>query len=397
MSMKWTAFAAVERLSVPAVLRVTDIDGFVRSRARPEQCALLVGPDMPSAVRQRATRHTPWGALVGDDVDVSDWSGPRICTVTRGPPLQSGDIIALDPQRSMLRYLHRQASCSNVLFVTTRCNCRCVMCSQPPRHEDDRLRHAELLAQIELTDPGIRELGITGGEPTLLGERLVELIAHAKACLPTTSLHILTNARLFADGELATSVGAVGHPDLMWGVPLNAEVARIHDEIMGASGAFAEASRGIHQLLARQQRVEIRIIVQKKNVERLPELARYLFWNFPNVEHVAFMGLEPMGWARKHQADVQIDIAEHAQSLGAAVHYLADRGMATSIYNVPLCLLPQDLWTFSRQSISDWKNRYLPTCERCVVRARCAGFFDSATPDWISPHVRAISEERRAG
>jgi len=76
--------------------------------------------------------------------------------------------------------------------------------------------------------------------------------------------------------------------------------------------------------------------------------------------------------------------------MAEAVHYLANRGMSVSIFNVPLCTMPRDLWPFCRQSISDWKNLYLPECDGCSVRQDCSGFFASISKKWISGSVKPI-------
>ena len=56
------------------------------------------------------------------------------------------------------------------------------MCSQPPKDKDDveslTKRNEEL---IRLMDPAPSYLTITGGEPTLLGDHLFELIEQLKA------------------------------------------------------------------------------------------------------------------------------------------------------------------------------------------------------------------------
>jgi len=42
-----------------------------------------------------------------------------------------------------------------------------------------------------------QSIGLTGGEPSLLGQSLIELIRCAKYNLPKTALHILSNGRGF--------------------------------------------------------------------------------------------------------------------------------------------------------------------------------------------------------
>ena len=73
------------------------------------------------------------------------------------------------------------------------------MCSQPPRDVDDGWIIDDLMRAIPLIDPNTPEIGFTGGEPTLLGEKLVRLIRQCKSYLPDTGLHVLTNGRAFAD------------------------------------------------------------------------------------------------------------------------------------------------------------------------------------------------------
>jgi hypothetical protein len=52
-------------------------------------------------------------------------------------------------------------------------------------------------------------------------------------------------------------------------------------------------------------------------------------------------------------------------------------GVPVSVYNLPLCVLDRSVWHVAAQSISDWKNAYLPVCTECKVRPRCAGFFST--------------------
>ncbi|RZK63663.1 MAG: His-Xaa-Ser system radical SAM maturase HxsC, partial [Pedobacter sp.] len=72
------------------------------------------------------------------------------------------------------------------------------MCSQPPRDRDDSYLmdlYDQLLPLIPKDCP---ELGLTGGEPTLLGGRFFHLLESIKRELPETDVHCLTNGRSFA-------------------------------------------------------------------------------------------------------------------------------------------------------------------------------------------------------
>src|SRR6187402_2397851 len=112
--------------------------------------------------------------------------------------LSVGDMVRLNPRSGEVRTLYRRESRHNFLFFTDRCNSRCLMCSQPPRDIDDSYLVDDILRMIPWMAKDTGELGITGGEPTLLHDRLIAVIESAKANLPTTSLHMLSNGRLLS-------------------------------------------------------------------------------------------------------------------------------------------------------------------------------------------------------
>lgn len=304
-------------------------------------------------------------------------SGPRAQEAIR-----PGDVIRIRPGSTQVSILYRRGSQANSLFVTERCNSLCLMCSQPPRDEDDSWRIQELKATIALVDRTEVQLGFTGGEPTLLGGAFADVLLAARHSLPDTHLHVLTNGRLFADAALAKRLVEAGGHQTVWAVPVYADVASQHDAIVDAAGAFEETLAGLYQLALHRARVEIRIVLHAMSIPRLRQLASMIYRRMPFVEHVAFMGLEPMGFARRNRDRLWIDPADYAEVLAEAVHHLAARGMAVSIYNLPYCTLPSDLWRFARQSISDWKNVDDPACARCSLSGTCAGFFASAGPEW---------------
>src|SRR5205823_4118215 len=117
--------------------------------------------------------------------------------------LADGDVVRVDPRRSHLAALYRKTAGTNSLLVTERCDNYCVMCSQPPKTADDSWLIDELREVVPLMSIDTREIGITGGEPALLGERLVELVELLKRQLPHTAVHILSNGRRFSDQAFA--------------------------------------------------------------------------------------------------------------------------------------------------------------------------------------------------
>jgi His-Xaa-Ser system radical SAM maturase HxsC len=234
------------------------------------------------------------------------------------------------------------------------------------------------MAAIPLIGRETPEILFTGGEPTLLDGRLVDLVRQSKSFLPETGLHILTNGRAFKDVRYAGQFADVQHHDLMFGIPIYSDQPERHDYIVQADGAFDETVRGVLNLKKRGLRVEIRVVVHRQSFERLPQLARFIARNLTFVDQVVFMGLEMTGFTKANLDALWIDPLDYQAQLAEAVHYLADSRIHTSVYNHQLCVTDKSLWDYARQSISDWKNEYMPECDGCAVKHQCGGFFSSA-------------------
>lgn len=345
-----------------------------------------------SRVDAEALRRLGMGGIIADD---ACYSGSRKLFVLSGlserEVVAPGDVVRVrEPGR--VSVLYRRGANANFLLATERCNSLCLMCSQPPRDDDDDWRIDEMLDVIPLIDRNITRLGITGGEPTLHGARLAEVMRDVLEHLPQAQLNILSNARRFADPALADSL-SVGGQRVLWAVPLYADTAARHDYIVQARSAFEETLHGLYNLAERGAAIELRLVIHAQTVDRLLQFSEFVWRTLPFVKHVAFMGLEPMGFAKQNRDLLFLDPLDYAAALEEAAWYLHDRGIATSIYNTPLCVLAPSAWPLAKRSISDWKNVYAPECEACSVRERCGGFFKSAGAQWRSRGIHPIHEE----
>jgi His-Xaa-Ser system radical SAM maturase HxsC len=224
-----------------------------------------------------------------------------------------------------------------------------------------------------------------------MGDRFFELVQACKSYLPRTALHILSNGRTFADAQFAAKLGRIKHPDLMLGIPVYSDLSHVHDYVVQADGAYDETLRGILNLRQSGVPVEIRVVLHRQTVSRLPQLAEFISRNLLFVNHVALMGLEITGFTKANLEDLWIDPVEYRSELARAVGILDRAKIRTSIYNSQLCLLDRSIWQFAVKSISDWKQEYMPQCDGCRVQDRCGGFFSSAHLKY-SQHIEAISE-----
>jgi His-Xaa-Ser system radical SAM maturase HxsC len=332
-------------------------------------------------------------AIVANDVGAEPGSRnhPTIVLPTAYTYLGDGDVIRISPHRRAIRVLFRRSSAHNSILLTEQCNNYCIMCSQPPKKADDSWIIDHVLRAIPLIDPDAKELMLTGGEPTLLGEDLMRILEACKSWLPRTAIHILSNGRRYADDAFARRYAEVKHPDLVVGIPLYSDLSSVHDYVVQADGAFDETIRGILNLKRLDQRVEVRVVIHKQTYDRLPQLADFLVRNLLFVDHVALMGLEITGFTRPNLKDLWIDPFDYQDQLDRAVSILAAYKMNVSIYNHQLCVLKAPLWRFARKSISDWKNEYMPECTGCTKRGDCGGFFSSARLRY-SDHIRPFPE-----
>jgi His-Xaa-Ser system radical SAM maturase HxsC len=308
--------------------------------------------------------------------------------------LRPGDVLSVSPDGRRLRVLWRRSSRQNSVLLTERCDHYCLMCSQPPKRVQDDWLLEEAFELVRLLPPDVGEIGFTGGEPTLHGEHLLELLRLCRNLIPQAGVHVLSNGRRFNDPAFAAGWAAIDNPRMMVGIPLYGAEPSLHDYVVQARGAFNETVRGILNLGAREQAIEVRVVIHKQTAAHLPEIAEFIARNIPFVDQVALMGLEMIGFARANLDLVWIDPVDYQQELVEAVQVLERAGVRTMIYNHQLCLLDRRLWSRAVRSISDWKNEYHPECLNCDVRSECGGFFFSAKYR-MSDHIRAIAADDR--
>lgn len=302
--------------------------------------------------------------------------------------LTENDIIALGAD-GRIRSLYRANSPHNAVLITERCNNYCLMCSQPPKDVNDGWLLDEAMELIRMIPRHTAKvMCITGGEPTIYGEGFINLVGHFKRYLPHAALHILSNGRSFADRAFAMKYAAVEHPNVMVGIPVYSADPTRHDYVVQAKGAFDETIRGILNLKALGQRVEIRVVVHKQTCDGLPALAEFITRNLLFVDQVALMGLEMTGFTRANLDSLWIDPLEYKDKLSETVQILDSYGVPVSVYNHPLCLVNPDVEKAYVRSISDWKNEYAPECLGCVRKNECGGFFSSGIQHGYSQSLK---------
>ena len=306
--------------------------------------------------------------------------------------LKHNDIISLSYTANRINVQWRGNASTNSLLLTERCDNYCLMCSQPPKDENDDWLLQIASDVISLMPEESDVLGFTGGEPTIYGDGFIELVRHFSEKLPNTALHILSNGRKFSDIAFAEKYANVSNNSMMIGIPIYGAESQLHDYVVQSDGAFDQTINGILNLGEFGQSVEIRIVAHKQTASSLLQIAEYISRNLPFVDQVAIMGLEMIGLARGNFQEVWIDPIEYRNQLSEAVNHLASSNIHVMVYNHQLCLTHTDIWKFAVKSISDWKNEYDPICEPCEVRDQCGGFFNSAKYG-ASSNIQALNSD----
>lgn len=304
--------------------------------------------------------------------------------------LDEGDIISISDQ-GRVRVLFRTSAKYNTFLLTERCNHYCLMCSQPPKNVQDDWLLTQARDAIKLIPKSTPRIGFSGGEPTIYGEELINLIDLSRAYLPNTMVDILSNGRAFANEDYALSLGRIRHQSCMVCVPIYSHVPEIHDFVVQSDGAFDETIEGIINLKATHTKVEIRIVLHKQTINTLIDTCSYIVSNMRFVDHVALMGLEITGFTRANLDELWVDPFDYRDILSSAAKVLRSAKMNYSIYNHQLCTLNSDVYEDSVRSISDWKNEYLPECNNCSLRSDCGGFFSSGILYKHSEHIKPFT------
>jgi His-Xaa-Ser system radical SAM maturase HxsC len=325
--------------------------------------------------RQRDEPDPSDSYLVETDGTSSSFAGRHGLLAVDGVPggELDGDIVLVQPRSGRLERLLRAGSPHNTLLVTERCDQLCVMCSQPPKKTHvDRFQLFE--EACLLAEPGSL-IGISGGEPTLYKEQLLDMIDHVLTRRPDLEFHVLSNGQHFGREDVERLRDPL-YRRVSWGIPIYAPEPALHDEIVGKAGAFARLEESFAFLLLAGARVELRTVLLTANLPVLAALARYVTTRLRFVEVWSIMQLENTGFARNRWGRLVVDHRAGFEPVASALDCAALHAVPAQLFNFPRCSVPPAYRHLAVASISDWKRKYVPACGACRERERCCGFFE---------------------
>lgn len=307
--------------------------------------------------------------------------------------LLSGDILSVSANGNF-SVIHERCSSEIDIFMTNQCNSNCIMCPLPEnvRKKKNEGHGKWLIEYINILPEDIGYINVTGGEPTLGKEYFIQVMSMLAKKFIYSDFQLLTNGRSVADKAFLQNVLNVCPKGMRFAIPLHASEPEIHDQISQSKGSFAQTDRGIRNLLKERQKVEIRIVVSKKNLCYLTETAQYIADNYKGLFCVNFIGMEMMGNAAINREILWVEYFEVFQKAKTAIDLLARSGIDVQLYNFPLCAVDRGYWHIAAKSITDYKVRFMDECEECSVKEICGGFFYS-TKQVMNPKVFPIRKK----
>jgi len=271
-----------------------------------------------------------------------------------------------------IRRFFRPRANANAILLTEQCDQRCIMCSQPPKNK--RYDDFPLFNEAILLCPKNAVLTITGGEPTLLIEDLLNFLIFANEKRPDIFFHILSNGQHFTKEHLNQL--SIISESVLWGIPLYSHDSKEHDNIVSKDGAYERLFISFDLLLQAGSRVELRTVLMRQNIKSLVKLAELINHQLPWIEIWALMQMEYIGYAKMNWHKIFYDNSEDFSFLQNSIIYSLSNRINLYLYNFPLCTVPKKFRSIAKPSISDWKKKFIDKCEGCKKTNICAGFFE---------------------
>lgn len=245
----------------------------------------------------------------------------------------------------------------------------------------ESLKEAVLLGRRN----GCNELVISGGEPTLDPEAVMELISLAEASGYQKYIIQTNGYGLSRFGELVSFLDrAAETAEICLSFSVHGHIADVHNELSGNPDAFASLMDAMDKVSATHCRIYTNTVINARNVHHLGDVAALLAPYSPDIMQFSVMhseernelsvSLEDCVWAiRKLKRMVSPDRLKTE-----GVPYCLLHGMETCVGESawPSVL---DLYNREDEYMSDFKQlddgmrRKMENCDKCVMDQICMG------------------------
>jgi len=291
-----------------------------------------------------------------------------------------------DPTPTSAETSHRT---KGLLRLTMACNEKCPFCNVPAEDYKQRTPpQAEIDRQLQsFIDQKAATLTISGGEPTLLRRRLLDLTRRARTGgIPFVELQ--TNAVLI-DDAYAAALAEAGTTSAF--VSLLSHVPEHHDVLAGLEGAFQRCIRGIDALLDHGIRVALNPVLARRTQHHFADFIAFVAERLPRVKSISVSAVQPHG--RAGRGDNTATLLPDYDVLAEQIPLARQRAVAAGIELLnPYCGLPlcigwrgdpdRSVEAFEAKA-GGWRptpgienrgdKRQEAACAPCAWRTRCGG------------------------
>jgi radical SAM protein with 4Fe4S-binding SPASM domain len=187
------------------------------------------------------------------------------------------------------------------LEITRECNLKCVHCSAESKNRGKEMSMDAIKKMLqEAKSIGLEKVGLTGGEPFLRKEKLLEIGNFCKTKLKIP-IHIHSNGTEISKSDAAW----VKQIDAEITIPFYGNNATVHDSITDKKGSFSSTLNGLKNLISANADVCVYIVPMKQNLKAIKPLIQMVYDE--GVRKVRVLSLSPTGRAKTQFEKLELD------------------------------------------------------------------------------------------
>lgn len=176
--------------------------------------------------------------------------------------------------------------------ITRNCNLKCIHCSASSRNRGKEMPVDKVKTILqEAITMGLEKVGLTGGEPFLRREKLMNIGNFCKNEL-NVPIHIHSNGTKISKQDAEW----IKQTEAEITIPLYGNDAKIHDSITNRKGSFSRTLTGLKNLINVNANLCVYIVPMKQNLQAIQPLIRRV--HDLGVRRVRVLSLSPTGRAK---------------------------------------------------------------------------------------------------
>lgn len=215
-----------------------------------------------------------------------------------------------------------------------KCNIQCVFCYYRDNLNAPNRSFEDIKKDVDYAfSKGIREVDFSGGEPTL-HPKLAELIQYCKD-KGIETVCIITNGIRLSKMGFAESLKKAGLDEILFSV--HGATADIHDDITKVNGSHEKISRALENAVSQGITVRVNTVVNKINVETLPDIARFVMKYKPL--QVNFITVNDWCFAKELVGSLMLKYSDMAPLLKKACDELESHVEYVNVRYIPFCFM----------------------------------------------------------